>query len=108
MMNGHNIFFLNQKTGYLKGFWPKTVYLKALLYSKSLSWAKKHMYNLFTVIDGRYPGAQVSDLEYFFEAHRIFWQKATFSNLVLWTKNKINFKLMEDNSCDTSSISTLM
>ena len=60
-------------------------------------------------MDGKYKfSAQDSDLEYFFEAHRIFWQKATFSNWVLWTKNKIKFELMEDSSCDTSSISTLM
>ena len=45
---------------------------------KSLSWVE-NLNMLFTIMGGKLKfSAQDSDLEYFFEPHQTFWQKATF------------------------------
>ena len=49
-------------------------------YSKSLSWADDLNFMPITVIQFFKFSAQDSDLEYFFELHQTFWQKANFNS----------------------------
>ena len=64
---------------FLKAAFCQKVRWGSKKYSKSLSWTE-NLNKLFTVMGGKFKlFAQDSDLEYFFEPHQSFWQKATFS-----------------------------
>ena len=59
-------------------------------YSKSLSWAE-NLNKLFTFMGGKFNfSAQGSDLEYSFEPHQTFWQKATFKWMAEENSSKKN------------------